>query len=70
MDQKWIKKTNALKSEWTKLQINNNQEKYKTQKQRNQKQCDQIGKKIKLNKISSDEIGKKNFKKHQKSNKQ
>jgi len=29
MDQKWIKKTNALKSEWTKLQINNNQEKYK-----------------------------------------
>jgi hypothetical protein len=30
MDQKWIKKTNALKSEWTKLQINNNQEKYKT----------------------------------------
>jgi hypothetical protein len=30
MDQKWIKKTNALKSELTKLQINNNQEKYKT----------------------------------------
>jgi len=30
MDQKWIKKTNALKSEWTKWQINNNQEKHKT----------------------------------------
>ena len=42
MDQKWIKKTNALKSEWTKWKINNNQEKHKTQKQSNQKQCDQI----------------------------